>query len=348
MNPLESLVRCGTKLWIDSIDPQLVVDNKRWGASGATSNPIIVADLVQTGRFDSLIERGLGDELPATEIAWQITDTLVQRAQNEFQDVWHATHGNDGYVSFELDSLIEDPQADLAHNLRVQRYIEEGIRWSHGHRNRMIKVPATPAGLEAVESLAAAGVPLNVTLVFTARQYQAARDAVWRGAQRLKSFESFKSVYSIFVSRIDLYTENYVPQLAPAVQGQVGIANAQRIWADNQAFWREKNLPLQQEIVFASTGAKKPGDPPWKYVAALAGSDIQTNPPATNAAALASGQTFQRRVDQPPSREVVDEIERLVDFEHLEATLMREGIDKFVAPQRNFLQLICGRQKQYT
>ena len=91
----------------------------------------------------------------------------------------------------------------------------------------MIKVPATPAGLDALEELAAAGVTLNVTLIFTMRQYEAARDAIWRGAQRRKSLDRFKSVYSIFVSRVDVYTEKHVPELSPAAQGQVGIVGVE-------------------------------------------------------------------------------------------------------------------------
>ena len=78
------------------------------------------------------------------------------------------------------------PRRGPPHAERVRRYIELGKKWSAGHKNRMIKVPATPAGLEALEGLAAAGVTLNVTLIFTARQYQAARDAVWRGRQRYR------------------------------------------------------------------------------------------------------------------------------------------------------------------
>ena len=74
----------------------------------------------------------------------------------------------------------------------------------------MIKVPATPAGLGALEELAATGVTLNVTLIFSDRQYRAAREAIWRGAQRRKSLERFKSVYSIFISRIDVYTKQHV------------------------------------------------------------------------------------------------------------------------------------------
>src|SRR5205823_3162111 len=183
----------------------------------------------------------------------------------------------------------EDLQLGPPHRDRVARYIELGKQWSKGHQNRMIKVPATPAGLDALEELCAAGVTLNVTLIFSARQYRAARDAIWRGAQRRKALDSFKSVYSIFVSRLDVYTEKAVPQLSPAAQGMVGIVNAKRLWIENQQFWANKKLPLKQEIVFASTGVKKKGDPPWKYVEAFAGSDIETNPPATNTAIEASG-----------------------------------------------------------
>ncbi len=107
-----------------------------------------------------------------------------------------------------------------------------------------------------------------------------------------RSLERFKSVYSIFVSRVDVYTEKHVPKLSPAAQGQVGIVGAKRMWKANQEFWATRPTPLRQEIVFASTGTKKPEDPPWKYVAALAGSDIQTNPPATNDAVRKSNLTL--------------------------------------------------------
>src|SRR5271155_1516610 len=106
----------------------------------------------------------------------------------------------------------------------------------------MIKVPATPAGLGALEELCAAGVTLNVTLIFSERQYEAARDAIWRGAQSRESRDGFECVYSIFVSRLDVYTEHHVPDLSPAAQGMVGIVNAKRIWALNQKFWADKNL----------------------------------------------------------------------------------------------------------
>jgi transaldolase len=110
----------------------------------------------------------------------------------------------------------------------------------------MIKVPASAAGLEALEALAAAGVTINVTLMFTQRQYQRARDAIWRGAKRREAgLHDFKSVYSIFVSRVDVYTEKIAPDLSPAAQGSVGIVNAKRIWRENQEFWSDKGLRLR-------------------------------------------------------------------------------------------------------
>lgn len=343
-SPIRSLIASGTKIWLDSIDPELVTRNRALGATGATSNPIIVADLIKTGRFDHDLEQLIEQKLSDEQIAWRMADKLVSEAQAVFRPVWDQTHGNDGYVSFELDPLLEDPKLGPPHDERVARYIELGKTWSRGHVNRMMKVPATPAGIDALESLTAAGITLNVTLMFTLRQYRAARDAIWRGAQRYGHFGKFKSVYSIFVSRVDVYTEAHVPQLSPAARGMVGIVGAKRIWAENQEFWRDKKLPLDQEIVFASTGTKKPDDPPWKYAAALAGSDIETNPPATNEALEKSGRTFQREIEKLPAQEVLSEIDAKVNVEHMEATLMSEGIKKFADPQKALLALIVEKR----
>ncbi|MCA9167513.1 MAG: transaldolase [Planctomycetales bacterium] len=345
-SPLESLIACGTKLWLDSIDPDLVRENRALGATGATSNPVIVANLIKTGRFDEALQRGLQQGWDDDRIAWEVTDELVRNAQDVFHPVWQETRGNDGYVSFELDPLLEDPQRDLPHQERVARYIELGKQWSAGHDNRMIKVPATPAGIDCLEELVAHGVTVNVTLLFTSRQYQAARDAIWRGAQRRDSLDQFKSVYSIFVSRVDVYTTQHVPQLSAAAQGLVGIVNAKRIWAENQAFWQQHATPLQQEMIFASTGTKDPQDSPAKYVAALAGSDIETNPPETNDKVQQSGLKFDRQVDVLPAAEILADIDQHVNNEHLEEVLMREGIQKFADPQRALLSLIADKRQQ--
>jgi transaldolase len=342
--PLQSLVACGTKLWLDSIDPEEITLNRSLGATGATSNPIIVADLIKTGRFDKdiarLAKKGLDDEA----LAWQMTDQLVRQAQEVFLPIYEATKGNDGYVSFELDPLLEDVQLNMPVAERTKHYLELAKKWAAGHHNRMIKIPNTPGGLAALEELAAAGITLNVTLTFSPRQYIAARDAIWRGAQRRKSLDMFKSVYSIFVSRVDVYTEQHLPQLSPRAQGLVGIVNAKRIWQMNQEFWADKRLPLKQEIIFASTGAKKKSDLAWKYVEAFAGSDIETNPPKTNKDVQGSGRTFTRQIEQLPPRDVLTEIDAALDINKMEETLMEEGLKKFADPQKDLLKLVAQKR----
>jgi transaldolase len=351
---LQSLVQSGTKLYLDSVHPAEVDKNLAWGAVGATSNPAIISSIVAQGEMDEVIESLLQEPCQSFDdaaIAWELTDRLVGGAQEKFKAIHASTHGEAGWVSFELEPLLEDPLGiagdgkPLTDAQRAAQYIELGKRWAAGHTNRMIKVPATQAGILALEELAAAGVTLNVTLIFTADQYRQARNAVWRGAQRLPHKEAFKSVYSIFVSRIDVYTQQHLPNLSPQAQGMVGILNAKRIWAENSAFWQDKGLNLQQELIFASTGVKDPSLPAWKYVEALAGSDIQTNPPETNEAIAGSDITFFRQVDQMPSQEIQDEIDAAVNIDHMQRTLMAEGIVKFVKPQRALLDVV-RKQRQ--
>jgi transaldolase len=341
-SPLRSLIASGTKVWLDSIDPDLVVKNREMGATGATSNPIIVADLIKTGRWDSEIQSLAAKSRDPSIIAWQITDKLVTDSEEIFRSVFHETKGNDGYVSFELDPLLEDVEANIPQAERTSAYIELGKKWSKDHPNRMIKVPATPGGIAALSELAAHGVPLNVTLIFSRRQYLEARNAVWQGAQKRKDREFFKSVYSIFVSRLDVYSEKHLPLLKEG-QGWLGIVNAKRIWQNNKDFWLDKKLPLDQEIIFASTGTKKASDPVWKYVEAFAGSDIETNPPATNDAVEASGRIIKSQIADYPASGVLADIDKHLDVVHMEETLMREGLAKFADPQKALLTLTADK-----
>ncbi len=346
--PLKSIIDAGTKVWLDSIDPDLVTKARAAGATGATSNPIIVADLIKTGRFDQELtasfERGLSDE----DAAWAVTDHLVAAAQRVFHPVWSETSGDDGYVSFELDPLLEDVELGPPHDERVMRYVELGTHWAAGHDNRMIKVPATPAGIEALTPLAAAGVTLNVTLIFSQRQYEAARDAVWAGAQQRASLDAFKSVYSVFISRVDVWASKQATGLSDIAASQVGLANVKRIWLENDRFWADKETPLVQEIVFASTGAKLEGDAPDKYIAALIGSGIQTNPPATNDAIEASGKRYRKTVDLMPADEVLADIDANIDPAAMESALMAEGVAKFADPHKGLLALIGEKRASLT
>src|SRR5262249_32119304 len=232
-SPLRSLIASGTKLWLDSIDPDLVKSNRALGATGATSNPIIVGHLRRSGHFNKYHNRYMRQRCTDHHIPWRLPHMLVRQAQEVFLPAWQETRGDDGYVSFELDPLLEDPERNMPAAERTKQYIELGKKWSAGHKNRMIKVPNTDAGVAALEELAAAGVTLNVTLTFTPRQYTRARDAIWRGAQKRKALDGFKSVYSIFVSRVDVYTEHHLPHLSEQAQGLVGIVNAKNIWRMN-------------------------------------------------------------------------------------------------------------------
>jgi transaldolase len=186
---LKSLIRTGTKVWLDGVEPDQIKNNRALGITGATSNPTIISQIIEKGTFDRRIVELIGQGLNDNAIAWTLDDALVRSAQEVFLPVWEQTRADDGYVSFELDPLIEDQEQPLSHAERVRRYVDLGKQWSAGHRNRMIKVPATAAGLGALEELAAAGVTINVTLMFTERQYRAARDAIWRGAAQAAGTE---------------------------------------------------------------------------------------------------------------------------------------------------------------
>jgi len=343
--PLHSLIRTGTKIWVDSVDPADVTESLTYGATGATSNPLLVAGLMQSGQYDEQLATLMSDSNDDEEVAWNMTDRIISDAQKQFAHIHEQTAGDDGYVSFELDPLLEAVDCPLSVEERTARYIELGKKWSEGHQNRMIKVPATPAGLASLEEMAALGITLNVTLLFTLRQYQQARDAIWRGAQRRGSLEGFKSVYSVFVSRVDVYTQKHLPNLSEGLQGQIAMVNAQLMWQDNTSFWADKGLDLKQELVFASTGVKDPNDPADKFNAGLAGSDIQTVPPETNRAIMGmEDKTYEPRIHQLPGSEILSKISDEIDFVQLEDVLMEDGLKKFADPQQALLKQIAEKR----
>lgn len=341
---LKSLIASGTKLWLDSIDPVAIKAALKDGATGATSNPIIVADILQNGDYEAEIKALKGKGMDAEAIAWHMTDKLVNDAEGMFYDadILADTGGNDGFVSFELDPLLEDGRCTLSRQDKIKRYTELAIKWGEERFNRLIKVPATEEGIAALAPMVAAGINVNVTLIFSERQLEAARQKVWEGAQQLEHLSTFKSVYSIFVSRLDAYADKHLPELSAEAKDLVGIYNAKKLWLNNKKFWQENNTPLDQEIVFASTGTKRPDDEPWKYVAALAGSDIQTNPPATNAKTAASGLTFHGKIEEPVPEAIAEELEAKVDWHKMESVLMAEGLKKFSEPQHKLIDWIAS------
>jgi transaldolase len=343
MSSIERLISSGTKVWLDSVDPQLIQKYLAQGITGATSNPIIISNLIKTGGFDKALLANLKAGKTNDEIAWLLTDQLVSDAEKVFQPIYQKAKGDDGFVSFELDPLLEDNNG-MSIKERVTRYAELGKKWAANHPNRMLKVPATEAGVGALTELAFLGVPLNVTLIFTDRQYVAARNAIFEGGKSRGNLDRFKTVYSVFVSRIDVYIDKVYPQLPPEAKGTLGLYNAQKMWKDNEKFWKQHACKVKHEMVFASTGVKSATEKPWKYVAGLAGSDIQTNPPETLAALEQNSVEFSHTLKAEPPRAVVNAAAQ-IDWKKLEQDLLQEGIKKFVDPQKELLALIETKRK---
>ena len=129
---LKSLIASGTKVWLDGVEPEDVKRNRAQGISGATSNPIIISEIVKSGHFDDRIsafaEKGLDDDA----IAWALDDELVKAAQQVFLPVWEQTKGNDGYVSFELDPLLEDVAKPMPYAERMQAIHRTGQEMGGG------------------------------------------------------------------------------------------------------------------------------------------------------------------------------------------------------------------------
>jgi transaldolase len=342
MSALNQLARTGTKIYLDSIAPHLVQRYLDEGAEGATSNPSIIAALVASGNYDDVLADLLLQSPDDRDVAWSFADFLAVEAEQEFMTIWENSEYNEGWVSFEVDPMIESDEYGMTIDERVEAYVAQSHRARDaGSPNRMIKIPATRAGLLALTPLAAAGIPLNVTLIFTPNQYELARAAVAEGLERNPNPRDFKSVYSVFVSRIEQYAKVHLPYMSDEATSRLPIANAKQIWLMNQDFWSKHPQRLDQEIVFASTGTKDPADRKWKYVAALAGADIQTIPPDTLAAIEEASPSFRRKIDEPENDEIIDEIERTLDLSHMHKTLLREGMDKFIEAQRNLEAMIA-------
>ena len=211
----------------------------------------------------------------------------------------------------------------------------------------MIKVPATPGGLAALEELSAGGVTLNVTLIFSDRQYDAAREAIWRGAQRRKSLESVQVGLQHF--------RQPHRRLHEAARAAVVAAGAGSRWGSSTSSGSGRRIRRTGETRSCRSSRKSSlpaparktrKSPPTSTSPRLAGSDIQTNPPATNAAI----QEMKEKVvhahgrSMPPA-DVLAEIDREVDFAKMEEVLMDEGLKKFADPQKALLKLIGEKRE---
>lgn len=289
MKPTHAMHDLGQSLWLDNITRDLLDDGTLrryvddWSVTGLTSNPTIFEQALKNSRaYDASIAARVarGERGEALFFALAIED--LARAADVFAPVHQRTAGVDGYVSLEVSPL-------LAYDTKATIDAARALHAQAGRRNLMIKIPGTREGLPAIEEAIFAGVPVNVTLLFSREHYVAAAEAYLRGVERRIAAglnPDVASVASVFVSRWDGAVAAQVP---PELKNRLGIAVAKRTFAAACALFasprwqRAFNAGARpQRVLWASTGTKDPAASDVLYVEALAAPmTVDTVPEAT-------------------------------------------------------------------
>ena len=277
MNLTQLLHDMGQSIWLDNITRDLLTSGtldryiEEFSVTGLTSNPTIFNHAIASGgAYDSAITDQVQRGLPAEEVFFQLALDDLTRAADLFAPIHAKTGGMDGWVSLEVSPL-------LAHDAMATLAQAKALHARASRPNLFIKIPGTREGLPAIEEAIFAGVPVNVTLLFSGEQYLAAAEAYLRGIERRIAAgltPDVASVASVFVSRWDVAVKEQAPS---ALRNRLGIAVASRIYRDyrdllNSARWtRAFNAGARpQRLLFASTGTKDPDAPDVLYVKALA------------------------------------------------------------------------------
>jgi len=350
-----ALAHVGQSLWLDQISRGMLDDGTLAGyirdfhVTGLTSNPSIFNLAVKDTTFYDEALAALGARgLAAEESFFEIAIEDLRRAADLFRPVHERTGGIDGWVSLEVSPrLAYDAAATLAQAKPLHARADRP--------NLFIKIPGTPEGLPAIEEAIFAGVPVNVTLLFTPAQYVAAAEAYLRGIERRVEAglaPRVCSVASLFISRWDTPTAKSLP---PGLANRLGIAIgelAYRAYRDLLASDRFERLcnfgAVPQRLLFASTGTKDPALPASLYVEALAAPNtINTMPEKTLHAFATEG-----RVARPLSaggglaESTLFAIERAgVDVTALGAKLQIEGAAAFVKSWDELLAVIAAKSR---
>lgn len=354
MNRLEALRDAGVSIWLDMLSRDLL-DGGAFasliaedGVTGATSNPAIFAKAIAgTDRYDDQLavatRSGVRDP---QELFFEIALDDVRSAADLLAPVYEAAGGPDGFVSFECTP-------DLAHDTEATIKQAVGL-WSRLARpNVMIKVPATEAGLPAIEELTALGINVNVTLLFSVARYEQVIDAYLAGLERRvqagQPLDAITSVASFFVSRIDSKADAVLPP-GSDLRGTVAIANARRAYArfcerfaDQR--WHalaDAGARLQRPL-WASTGTKDPSYSDVLYVEQLIGPDvINTMPEATLRAFGDHGKVHRTLGTDPGEADIT--LQRAadagVDLDAITEQLEREGVESFCASYHDLIRRI--------
>ena len=339
MNATQQLHDLGQSLWLDNITRSLLTSGtlaryiKDFAVTGLTSNPTIFEHAIgKSDAYDEAIRRHLGEGAAGEELFFELALEDLTRAADLFRPAFDASGGVDGWVSLEVSPLLADDAAKTI--AAAARLHARGAR-----PNLFIKIPGTPAGITAIEESIFAGVPINVTLLFSCAQYEAAAEAYLRGIERRIAAGRgpvVASVASLFVSRWDVATHD---RLAPALRNRLGIAVAKqtyRAYRDLLASPRWRKLAAAgaraQRLLWASTGSKDPAAPDTLYIEALAAPDtINTIPEKTLAAFADHGKLGPSMPqDGGDADAVIAECRRAgIDDAALALKLQREGADAF-------------------
>jgi transaldolase len=352
-NPLLKLRKLGQSVWLDDIGRAMLDDGslahliEADGIAGVTSNPAIFAASINK---EPQYQRAIAQLLPkeASNIALYETLTIedLRRAADLFRKLYDSTHGGDGFVSMEVSPhLAYDTAGTIAEAKRL---------WSRLERtNAMIKIPGTEPGLTAIRDTIAAGINVNVTLLFSPDRYRAVANAYFEGLEaRLaagKPIDNIASVASFFLSRIDTLVDKQLDDLASKdkpeaakLRGSAAIASACRAYGIYEELiassrWKalESRGARKQRLLWASTSTKDPSYSPTKYVEEIIAPDtVNTMPGETIKAYRSTGRPEPRLQPQiPGATGIFSKLESLgINMAAVADQLEREGVKKFIEP----------------
>jgi transaldolase len=355
MTATATLNQAGQSLWLDDITRELLDSGtlKRYieqlSVTGLTSNPSIFDHAVtHSDKYDDEIRRLTARGYSGEALFFELALKDLGRAAEMFSPIHEATAGADGWVSLEVSPLLAYATAETA---------EEAVRLSQraNRRNLFVKIPGTKEGLPAIEAAIFAGVPVNVTLLFSPAHYEAAADAYMKGLERRIAAglaPDIRSVASVFISRWDRAVTAKVPE---AIRNTLGVAigklayRSYRDLLDSDRWQRLLNCgAAPQRLLFASTSMKDPAAPDTLYVKALAAPNtVNTMPEATLKAFADHGEVagvLSR--DGGDAGAVIERHAKAgVDVVALAAQLQSEGAESFVAAWTDLLKAIEAKSR---
>ena len=353
MKATRQLHDLGQSLWLDNITRELLESGtlahyiRDLDVTGLTSNPTIFDLAIKAGTtYDRAIAARAGKGMESEAIFLELALEDLTQAADLFRPAHEATHGVDGWVSLELSPLLAD---DTAGSVKAAAELHARAKRS----NLFIKIPGTPAGVAAIEESIFAGVPINVTLLFSREQYIASAEAYLRGIERRIAAgrdPKVASVASLFVSRWDVAVNDKAPK---ELRNRLGIAIARRTYkAYREMLASPRWMKLAaagarpQRLLWASTGTKDPAAPDLLYVEALAAPDtIDTIPEKTLLALADHGRIGESMpYDGGDAEQVIAEFHRAgIDDAEVAARLQREGGASFTKSWNDLMQQVRAK-----